>query len=53
MGDLGVIAMNIDKGSLLMKSVKNLCRRIQGVYSSHHFLWINLCELGISLISML
>ena len=44
MGDLGVIAMH--KGSLVMKSVKNLCRRIQGVYSSHHFLWINFVNLA-------
>ena len=43
MGDLGVI---VEKGSLVMKSVKNLCSRIQGVYSSHHFLWINFVNLA-------
>ena len=31
----------MENGSLVMKSVKNSCSRIQGVYSSHHFLWIN------------
>ena len=41
MGDLGVIAMHYG-----VKSVNNLCSRIQGVYSSHHFLWINFVNLA-------
>ena len=45
MGDLGVIAMHYGERILVMKSVKNLCSRIQGIYSSHHFLWINFVNL--------
>ena len=45
MGDLGVIAMHYGERIPCDESCK-LCSRIQGVYSSHHFLWINFVNLA-------